>query len=190
MSESEHHQEPKLPPVPQLLHSAFSEGPFKACVSCGADLTGPAAIYQLQKTWKNGEVVFELAVCAECAAKAARDFSRESFERIQQFLGERYQPAFDLGHCHFCRRRLDGKNPGLDGKNPGLDGENPAEYEAGAFCRGGFLLRPVVIICTRCSELSQENLSEQTRKAWGDFVDQNLPGVPYSLEPDSIPVIF
>ncbi len=56
--------------------------------------------------------------------------------------------------------------------------------------RGTFLLRPIVVICTPCSEQSQENLSEQTRKAWGDFVDQNLPGVPHSLEPDSIPVMF
>ncbi len=176
MSQSDHHQEPELPPIPKLLHSAFCEGPFKACVSCGADLTGPQALYQLQKTWKNGEVVFELAVCAQCASQAAKDFSRESFERIQEFLEERYRPAFDLDHCHFCRRRL--------------DGEEPAEYEAGAFCRGAFLLRPVVVICTKCSEQSQENLSEQTRKAWGDFVDRNLPGVPYSLEPDSIPAIF
>ncbi len=166
----------ELPRIPELLYSACDEGPFKACVACGADLTSPEAIYQVQKTWKNDEVVFELAVCARCASLAARDFSAESFERIQRFLMERYQPSLDLGHCHFCRKRL--------------DGEEPAEYEVGGFCRGVRLLRPVVIICTSCSEKSQEDLSEQTRKAWGDFVDSNIPGVPRSLEPDTIPVMF
>jgi hypothetical protein len=167
---------PELPPVPEELHSAYEEGPFRKCVACDADLTGPEAIYQIQKTWKNDDVIFELAVCAECANKAAQDFSQESFERIQEFLLTRYQPSFDFGECHFCRQRL--------------DGDEPAEYEMGGYCRGGRLLRPVVVICTKCSEKSQENLSEQTRKAWGDFVDRNVPGVPFSLEPDSIPVIF
>lgn len=167
---------PELPPVPALLHSAFEDGPFKACVACGADLTTPEAIYQVQKTWKSGEVTFELAICAECAGQAAKDFSEESFARIQQFLAERYHPSLDLGHCHICRRRV--------------DGEEPTEYEVGGYCRGASLLRPVVVICGKCSEQAQENLSEQTRKAWGDFVDRNLPGVPSSLEPDSIPVLF
>lgn len=145
-------------------------------MACGTDLTSPTAIYQVQKTWKHDQVIFELAVCARCASQAAKDFSQESFERIQQFLVTRYRPSFDLGHCHFCRKRL--------------DGSEPAEYEVGGYCRGGGLLRPVVVICTSCSEQSQENLSEQTRKAWGDFVEDNIPGVPFSLEPDSIPVMF
>ena len=34
-------------PVPALLHSAFEEGPFQACVACGKDLTAPAATYQV-----------------------------------------------------------------------------------------------------------------------------------------------
>jgi hypothetical protein len=176
MSDAEHHQHPELPAVPRLLHSACDEGPFKACVACGTDLTGPEATYQIQKTWKAGEVVFELAVCARCASLAAQDFSQESFESIQRFLTDRYRPSLELNHCHFCTRPLGGDEPG--------------EYEVGAYCRGTFLLRPIVVICTPCSEQSQENLSEQTRKAWGDFVDQNLPGVPFSLEPDSIPVMF
>jgi hypothetical protein len=166
----------ELPPVPPLLFSAFEEGPFKACVVCGADLTAPQTTYQIQKTWKRGEVTFELAVCAACAGMAAKDFSKESLERISQFLADRYRPSLDLGHCHTCRQRLDG-------------GE-PAEFEVGGYCRGARLLRPVVIVCATCSEAAQENLSAQTRKAWGDFVDRNLPGVPQSLEPDSVPMIF
>jgi hypothetical protein len=169
-------EEPGLPPVPELLYSAFHEGPFKTCVACGSDLSGPEAMYQIQKTWKNGEVTFELAICVRCAANCAKEFSKESFERIQEFLASHYKPSMDLSHCHLCDRRL--------------GGSEPAEYEAGAFCRGGRLLRPVVVICTTCSEKSQENLSEKTRKAWGDFVDRNLPGVPFSLEPDKVPLTF
>ena len=94
----------------------------------------------------------------------------------RRWLSERYRPSLDLGGCHFCQKRL--------------DTGDPAEYEAGAFCRGDRLLRPVVVICATCSEKSQESLSDQTRKAWGDFVDENLPGVPFDLEPDTIPMTF
>ena len=161
-------------PVPEILHSAFEEGPFTACVSCGADLRDESRFYQIQKAWKGGEVVFELAVCLECAADTMREFSVESMERMHRFFSERFRPTADLESCHFCGRE----------RGP------EQEFEIGAACRGGNLLRPMVAVCGECTAASQENLSKKTRDAWGDFVDRNLPGVPDSLSPYMVPITF
>jgi len=166
--------EPELPPVPKSLHSAFLDGPFDKCVSCSADLLAPGCVYQIQKSWKGSEVVFELAVCAHCAEETVREFSEESLSRIQRFLTERYRPSLKLDHCHFCRKAVD---------------EN-TDHELGAPCMGLNLLRPVVMICADCSQASQDNLSRKTRDAWGNFVDDNIPGVPESLEPENVPFTF
>ncbi len=159
-------------PVPEILHSAFEEGPFIRCVSCDGDLTD--RMYQIQKAWRNGEVVFELAVCLECAADTMREFSAESMRRMQAFFTDRFNPSDDLESCHFC------------GKARSAD----MEYELGAACRGDQLLRPIVLVCGECSAASQENLSQKTRDAWGDFVDKNLPGIPESLAPEPVPLTF
>ncbi len=162
------------PPVPEVLHSAFHEGPFPRCLVCGADLTDPGTFYQIQKTWRRGEVVFEMAICAECAVDQVREFSRESLEKMQAFFRERYRGDGGLEQCHFCGRGL----------SP--DGE----YEIGAFCRGAFLARPPVVVCAECAAAAQEDLSRKTRDAWGRFIEENLPGVPKEMEPDSVPFTF
>jgi hypothetical protein len=161
-------------PVPQIMHSVFEEGPFKACVSCGADLSAPDRMYQIQKAWKNDEVVFELAVCLQCAAETMKEFSQESMERMQRFFGERFRPTEGIDSCHFCGKE----------RSPEL------EHEIGAACRGTDLLRPLVVVCGECSSASHENLSRKTRDAWGEFVERNVPGVPESLSPDFVPVTF
>ena len=169
-----HGRKPELPPIPAALHSAFLDGPFDKCVSCSADLLAPGCVYQIQKSWKGSEVVFELAVCARCAMETMREFSEESLARIQTFLSKRYRPSLRLDHCHFCRKALD----------------EGTDHEIGAPCMGSGLLRPVVLICAECSRSSQENLSQKTRNTWKDFVDRNIPGVPDALEPENVPFTF
>ncbi|MHC4473583.1 MAG: hypothetical protein ACYTDY_20085 [Planctomycetota bacterium] len=166
--------EPEPEPIPEVLHSAYEEGPFSACISCGADLTEPSCMYQIQKAWRHGEVVFELAVCVGCAAETMKEFSQESLEKMQRFFQDRYRPAEEEGSCDFC------------GKSRGPD----SEFEIGAACRGTFLLRPMVTVCGECTAASQEDLSQKTRDAWGRFVERNLPGVPESLSPDVVPITF
>jgi hypothetical protein len=163
-----------MPRVPPVLHSVFNEGPFRKCDACGVDLAEGADAYQLQKTWKQDEVVFEIALCVPCLMKTMRDFSEESMERIRRFHLERFRPTPDLDRCHFCRKAVGPEN----------------EYEVGAICSGEFLARPPVVMCGDCSSKLQENLSNKTRDAWGEFLDQNVPGVPLELEPDRLPLAF
>jgi hypothetical protein len=160
--------------IPEVLHSAYLEAPFRECVSCGTDLSDPDCIYQIQKTWKGGEVVLELAICGACAANLLRDFSEESLERMQRFFGERFRGEEAEDACNFCGAEI---------------GED-TEYEIGAACRGSNMLRPPIRVCGECVASSQENLSRKTREAWGEFLDLNLPGVPQSMEPDTVPFTF
>lgn len=160
------------PLIPESLYSAFAEGPFTTCSACGADVSSPGAFHQIQKTWRNREVVFELALCANCARNVARSFSRESAERIQKFFSEHYRPSHDTETCHFCRRIL----------GPDEDREMAGVVE------GSHLMNPVVVMCMDCAEETREQLSEQTKGSWGDFLDRTLPGVPREMEPDTFPI--
>ena len=161
-------------PVPQILDSAYLEGPFAECVSCGSDLADPDVIYQIHKTWKSGEVVFEFALCANCAMDTMQDFSEESMERMEAYYGDHFRPRQGLSTCDFC------------GKEKAPD----SEFTLGAGCRGGYLLRPVIVICGECTAASQDNLSRKTRDAWGEFIDRTIPGVPHALEPENVPFTF
>jgi hypothetical protein len=173
-------EEPRLPddwepiPVPESMHSVYLEGPFTQCVSCGADLMEEANPYQIQKVWRTGEVVFELALCLGCAEQTMREFSRESIERMQAFFRERYRPVEGNDHCHFC----------------GAAREPESEFAMLASCHAGLLLRPMTVICGKCNADSQEGLSRKTRDAMEDFIGKNLPGVPFELEPDKVPFGF
>lgn len=167
--------EEELPPIPSILDSEYEEGPFTTCVACRCALREGERLYQVQKTWKRGEVIFEIALCADCFLKTQREFSEESMERMQKFLIENYQPSDSMAFCHFCRTGVD---------------EMTGEYEIAGLCLGAFLTRPLVLMCSACSSRIQDNLSRKTRDAWGEFMRDNVPGVPFEMEPDNIPMTF
>jgi uncharacterized protein with PIN domain len=141
---------------------------------CGEDLLLGRIPYQVQKVWRGGEVVFEMAVCARCAANLMREFSQESMAAMQAFHQQHYRPEDTVALCHFCRKAVTAQT----------------EHEVGAACAGARLLRPAVVICGECNGRMQERLSRKTREAWGDFVEQNFPGVPTAMEPETTPLMF
>jgi hypothetical protein len=162
-------------PIPDILHSAYLEGPFTRCSACGTELPDGRFPYQIQKTWRGREVVFEMALCVRCAEGCMSQFSRESLERMQRFFQERFRgPVEGIDACHFCGTPI---------------GED-SEYEIGASCLGAQLLGPPVVACAECNARAQENLSRKTRDAWGDFIRDNFPGVPEELSPERLPVTF
>jgi hypothetical protein len=167
--------EEELPPIPSVLDSEFEEGPFTKCIACDRPLREDETLYQIQKTWKRGQVVFEIALCANCFLRVQKDFSAESMERMHKYLVENYRPSESLSFCHFCRTAVVEEN---------------SEYEIAGLCTGIFLARPLVVMCSACSSKVQEQLSRKTRDAWGEFMHDNVPGVPMEMEPDNIPMTF
>ena len=45
-------------------------------------------------------------------------------------------------------------------------------------------------MCGDCAATVQERLSKKTREGWGDFIEQNVPGVPAGMVPDGVPAGF
>jgi hypothetical protein len=162
------------PPIPKVLHSAYHEGPFEACDACGKNLQTEVEAYQLQKSFRGPEVVFEIALCLTCMMEAMSCISRESMQAMRLFQAERYRPSESLDACHFCRKELGPED----------------DHEIAAVCADRFLARPPVVLCGTCSEEMQEKLSRKTRDGWGDFISENVPGVPESMEPDKVPISF
>jgi len=163
-----------FPPIPALLHSEFHEGPFTKCDACGADLLAETSVYQIQKNWKRGEVVFEIALCVSCLMETMTCLSKESMERLRRFQQEHYRECEDLDSCHFCRRSIGPED----------------EYEVGGIATRMFLARPPIVMCGDCAGAIQEQLSKKTRDGWSDFMDRVVPGVPGEMVPEGLPITF
>lgn len=151
--------------IPDLLHSVYEDGPFKTCISCEKNVLDPASLYQIQKVYKSNRVIFEYCLCFTCQQALAKEYSKESTEKIQNYFVENYTHSESLEECHMCESK-----------------DILKERSLLALCMGDKLLF-VSVICGQCTEKIQKVLSQQTRKAMGDFIQENFPGVPEEMSP-------
>jgi hypothetical protein len=152
-------------PIPELLHSAYEDGPFSTCTVCGENVND-GRLYEIQKVYRGKEVIFELAVCQRCGENAAKEFSQESTENLKNFLLDEFKPTSEITCCNFC------------GFPRGL---TPNFTVIGA-CSEHLLVLPSIIMCEPCTDKLQTLLSTKTKDVQGDFVRDNFPGVPADLD--------
>ena len=76
-------------PVPQPFWSFETGRPLDQCKLCGCDLMAEGTNYLIEKAFKNGETIFEHALCLACHAQCIDELSAESLLRIQCFFMER-----------------------------------------------------------------------------------------------------
>lgn len=152
-------------PIPDLLHSAYEEGPFRSCTVCGDVLTD-GRLYEIQKVFRGTEAIFEMAICHTCGEGVAREFSEQSMESVRRFLEEHFRPAQEGQHCNFC----------------GFPRGVVQNYTIVGACREHSLVLPSLVMCEKCTERVQEELSQKTRDAHDDFVRDHFPGVPADLD--------
>jgi uncharacterized protein with PIN domain len=153
--------------IPKELMT-FEGRPFEDCIDCGRKLETLACPYAIQRVLEADEVIFEFALCSECMARLASEFSKESLERMQQKLLEVDLTPRGLAACVVCRK--------------------PAERLETArnvigIIWGGTLVQSPSVVCSRCHESMESDLSRKTRDAWEEFVTKNFPGVPAHLDP-------
>ena len=160
-----HIPESIVQPIPEDLHSAYEEGPFKKCTVCQNALS-EAGLYEIQKVYRGTEVIFETAICHSCGEDLVRELSEESLKTMKGYLLCNFQPSDEAGHCHFC----------------GFARGIVSSYTCVGACHGSSLLLPQIIMCEKCSESLNENLSQKTRDIQADFVQDNFPGVPADLD--------
>jgi hypothetical protein len=179
--------------VPAILHSVQNGRPFTACVDCGAGLLAGEAPYAVEKVIRQGEVVFEYAICAECTKNQMRSFSEESLGRVSQYLqagphsldhqmlesfflvqtrpglrnGEILELTSPVDHCHRCGR---------------VGTSFAEEHTLMGLLHGHRLQSGLMTLCSGCTEGADAVLSHKTREAHEDFVRTHFPGVPAGVD--------
>ena len=151
--------------IPEELHSFYEEGLFKKCTICDKDLEH-LGLYEVQKIYRDKEVVFETAICQACGEDLSKEMSLESIEAMKGFMLCNFKPTEEPDHCHFC----------------GIPRAIFDNYTVIGACREISLLLPLIIMCEKCSEHLQEQLSQKTREVQGDFIRDHFPGVPADLD--------
>jgi hypothetical protein len=155
----------KLVQIPKELHSFSERGPFRKCSACSVDLL-KGCTYEIQKVYRDREVIFEMALCMTCGEGLSKEFSEESMEALKGFLLSSFRPSEDSCHCHFC----------------GYPRPLTTGYTLVGTCRSQSLLMPALVLCQACGDKLQNRLSRKTREAQDDFIRQNFPGVPADLD--------
>lgn len=155
-------------PIPEELHSFYEDRPFKTCTRCGEGLADFREGYRVSKVIRAGEVIFEYALCVPCLRSLLEEASEESKRRLTEFQVTRFRGVSGLEECALCDNRR----------------ESPKvkEYGLVGICVGEGLADSN-LICGECMEAMSHCLSEQTRRSWDRFVEENFPGVPADFEP-------
>ncbi len=194
-------------PVPKEFWSFEKESPFRRCTVCNLDLLkvadrfeksrknnegfielNPDEQYQIEKAYKNGEVIFEYAICNDCSKQLSAEFSRQSVKLITNFVEE---------HVDLPRRRQqlfaqcgnDEPTASLWLSRCFITGKPVSEckeYHILAGCHGEQLLLCDLpfLISSEAMEIFESRLSKKTRGSLDGFVEKFLglpPAVKHSL---------
>ena len=157
--------EAEPPEIPKELHSFYEEGLFRKCTICEKELEH-LGLYEVQKVYRDKEVIFETAICQACGEDLSKEMSLESKDAMKGFMLCNFKPTEEPDHCHFC----------------GIPRAIFENYTVIGACRELSLLLPLIIMCEKCSEHLQGELSEKTREVQGDFIRDHFPGVPADLD--------
>jgi hypothetical protein len=168
--------EPTPPPIPEVLHSDYTDEPFSNCTRCGETLKDFPGGYQISKAWRRNECVFEYALCDHCRTSLMEEFSEESKQRLMQFQDEKVTFDGGIDQCSVC-------------------GLLRAEDDTTDFVLTGLMDGPAylggIMVCGKCGEQTQELLSAPTKDTWRRFREENFPGPPgdevFDLDPRVMP---
>ncbi|MGE9268356.1 MAG: hypothetical protein ACQKBY_09690 [Verrucomicrobiales bacterium] len=174
--------------IPPLFHSLEHDAPFSNCLGCGRAFLDMVENYAITKAFRNGECVFEYALCQQCRLNLVAEFSEESKETMMNFLSDRVdlearstrladeeEVEAWISHCVICESSAS---------------ESPEHVIATAAHGEEMIFDPYpMMVCGSCEEELQQSLSKQTRERWDRFVSENFPGPPANAL-DPAPSLF
>jgi hypothetical protein len=175
---------PRFEPIPKRFYPEKSEKPFDKCIMCEKYLLGEGTLYMIEKAYRRypaldtEAVIFEYAICKECAENMRSELSEESRQRIDSYF------AKNVDFEKRMRTMLDDK-PDLDKYISSCavkqtPAEQAEEYVICAQCDGCDIVYsafPYMIGGEAMEEVS-ELLSLKTRDVLDDFIDRHLSGPP------------
>ena len=171
--------------IPEEFLSYETGEPFKSCKVCDRDLTDPSTHYIIEKAirrypgYEAYDVVFEYAICYDCAEGFRKELSVQSLNKIEQYFinhvdvnqhasrlqsDEPYQPDQFTSNCLV----------------KGLNKNEIEEYQIYGECRGNKLVygnMPYMISGPAMDEIAQL-LSNQTLDELDGFAGKHLGPSP------------
>lgn len=170
--------------IPTIFYAYTTHAPFERCISCDHYLLENTTEYLIEKAFRQypdyeaKDVIFEYAMCFECAEMMRKELSKESLANIQQYFNDRvdfyghhqemmYEHALDaqawLSRCI-------------------VTGEPQAtleEYQIYGHCRGNQMVFSYMpyLIGGKAMEALSTLISEKTRGEIDRFVDEHF-GIP------------
>mgnify|MGYP000507098918 CR=1 FL=1 len=80
--------------IPKEFYSFETNSPFERCIECDKFLLDDDTEYIIEKAVKNykgypaKDVVFDYAICMDCADRMRKQISKESWEKMMQYFQE------------------------------------------------------------------------------------------------------
>lgn len=154
--------------IPSVLHSFYEDRPFVSCTRCGESLSDFEEGFRISKSFKGDEVILEHAMCMPCLTAMLDETSEESKERLAKFHEERLRDVTGFDECALCEHTI--------------EEVKDEEFSLVGVCQGSDMVDSAMI-CYDCLDAMSEIMSEETRRTWDRFREENFPGVPSDFEP-------
>jgi hypothetical protein len=169
--------------IPEKFHNSLTEQAFKDCGICSRDLRENDLAYLIEKAYRrfpeNGgeELLFEIAVCHDCARSMRTQLSQDSRKAVNEFFYREFMTRLQelrdadddylMAHCLLSGKPMD----------------QMKEYQIYAHCKGNHMADhgAAYILSDEVIESIQELLSDETRDQLRKFSDDHL-GTPPELQ--------
>lgn len=180
----------RLQEIPEIFHSYENNGPFTHCIECERNLLEDTCDYVIEKAVRNypgyeaKDVIFDYAICMECAQEVQKGISRESLKQIQQYLQNNINPQLQQSRLAASQNDMNGLIKNCMVNNTSMD--DCEEYQLFAFCRGrniNFEMPPYMISGKVLNEIS-ELLSNKTRDELNGIFEKHFSPSPFFHAPD------
>ncbi len=164
--------------IPQEFYSFETNSPFTTCIECECNLMNKE--YFIEKAFKTYpgfkavDVIFELAICADCAETLRKTMSEESMVKMADFLQRRTNTSRRI---QVMQEYPD--DPGKWTEHCMVSGQSRTdvtEYQLYAHCQGTQLildLMPYMISGSVLDEMS-DLLSNKTLGEMDDFMGRHF----------------
>jgi hypothetical protein len=165
-------------PIPKILHSFYEDRPFVSCTRCGESLMDFEEGYRISKNFNKDECLIEYALCLPCLDAMLDEASEESKVALAKFQAENLREVSGLNECALCEKKFDTVKGG--------------DYSFAGVCQGDRMIDSAMV-CFDCMEAMANVMSEETKRTWDKFREENFPGVPSDFEPfpnQGAPIVF
>jgi len=159
---------PQGEPIPKILHSFYEGRPFVSCTRCGESLADFEDGYRISKNFNKDECIIEYALCLSCLDAMLDEASEESKISLAKFHAENLRDVSGFNDCALCNKKFDAVKDG--------------DYSFTGVCIDDKMYDSAMV-CFSCMEAMAEVMSEETRRTWDRFREENFPGVPSDFEP-------